>query len=298
MKNIEIDDTETKQIMPDDETPNLKDNCHYLGSIDVCVASMLTAYSILIQLYLTEINAYITNITPNLKRHVIICGVETFKNVFSTTMLYTRNLMVTCQTTRHAMSLFFEFISQITNGQFNHIQLSIRDIVLFVYKQTLFKMNDQIKLAHITTSQDKEYHSCLIKYTSIVNTFITHFLPDVIDDNQLCVIGDYIELVNKYLSKLVIMDLSEKSVLISDIHELINNLLDFKMNEVTFFDVLIRILVFYKHKLRHGDMLNEISFRINKNCARIKNIEHLTNDIMYYNEDVDAFVRDLTKLTF
>ena len=125
------------------DVPDLKDPSIYYDDNQYALVTILSGFSIMLQTYLSDIAPHIENVAPNLKHNVVLCGIDMVKNVFNEVSLYTRNVLTACQLTRHAMSLYFEFVSQITDGQFKHIQLSVRDTMMFVYKQTIFKLHDE-----------------------------------------------------------------------------------------------------------------------------------------------------------
>ena len=77
---------------------------------------------------------------------IIQRGLETLKHCFKMIYMYTRNLELTLQQCRKAYVFYVEFIGQIGDDTNSYLQLSSKDAILFVYKKTIFEIdNDYIK---------------------------------------------------------------------------------------------------------------------------------------------------------
>lgn len=69
-------------------------------------------------------------------------GLETISHVFNNILLYTNNVDLTFYYCQKAYLYFVEFISQIDNVNHSFLQLNGKDASLFVYKKTIFEINN------------------------------------------------------------------------------------------------------------------------------------------------------------
>lgn len=115
-------------------------------------------------------------------RHIVTQGIKTIHYVYYILILYTKNIELTTYHTQKAVQYYVEFISQIGEGNNNYISLTSKDAVLFVYKKTIFEINqdyrneridkeseDTTKIVTLLTSFIQFYNSLLI-YTVEKNT--------------------------------------------------------------------------------------------------------------------------------
>ena len=75
----------------------------------------------------------------------LIQGVTTLTHVFKILLLFTRNLGLTAHHTQRAGYYYAEFIGQMGEDGRGFLQLNARDAALFVYKKTVFEINDQCR---------------------------------------------------------------------------------------------------------------------------------------------------------
>jgi len=85
---------------------------------------------------------------------VIQRGLETLKHCFKHILLYTRNLDLTIFNCKKALYYYVEFIGQIADDSHSYLQLNSKDATLFVYKKTIFDINnDHRKVFHMTDEE-------------------------------------------------------------------------------------------------------------------------------------------------
>ena len=72
-------------------------------------------------------------------------GFETVIHVFQNVLFYTKNLELTKYHSHKAIFFFIEFTEQITDEQNSFLQLSSKDASMFVYKKTIFEINNEYK---------------------------------------------------------------------------------------------------------------------------------------------------------
>jgi len=101
--------------------------------------------------YTAIINEFILQYSENIKikkleyyNYVFNKGVETLCHVFKTILLYTKNLNITHIQCQKAVYYYIEFICQIGDSSHSFLQLNSKDATLFVYKKTIFEINNEI----------------------------------------------------------------------------------------------------------------------------------------------------------
>lgn len=113
------------------------------------------------------------------KKHFIFIferGIETLSHVFTMIFYYTKNLELTVYHTQKAYYFYIEFIEQISDDNITFLQLSSRDAVIFVYKKTIYDLNnDHKKMMPQPSPEETQLINITNSYMNIY-TKITHFL--------------------------------------------------------------------------------------------------------------------------
>ena len=136
-KKYIINENENKNVLYDvtNYKPNINDNSVYI----------LDKYTnILIDFY----NLFKEKIKTKQKEFFIFLferGLDTIIHVFLTILFYTKNVELTYYHSQKAYYFYIEFIEQISNDNVSFLQLSSRDAVLFVYKKTIYEINNDYK---------------------------------------------------------------------------------------------------------------------------------------------------------
>jgi hypothetical protein len=136
----------------------------------------------------------------NFSRFIITRGLDTIINVFNHILFYTKNIDVTYFHCQKAFYFYVEFVGQISQDEKMFLQLSSRDASTYVYKKTIFEINNE-------TRKNNEYIS---DYTRL----------------KLDIINSYIELYKTLLLKLINNDFlnAEKIISIESIYVKLYNL--------------------------------------------------------------------------
>ena len=82
-------------------------------------------------------------------------GIETLIHIFSMIFYYTKNLELTFYHTQKAYYFYIEFIEQISDDNITFLQLSSRDALMFVYKKTIFEINNDHKKSGIYLTNEE-----------------------------------------------------------------------------------------------------------------------------------------------
>lgn len=106
-------------------------------------------------------------------------GIETLIHVFSVIFYFTKNLELTFYHSQKAYYFYIEFIEQISDDTVTFLQLSSRDAIMFVYKKTIFELNNECKkkIQEPTNEEKKLFemmNSYMQTYKKIILFIINH----------------------------------------------------------------------------------------------------------------------------
>ena len=152
----------------------------------------------------------------NFSRFIITRGLSTIINVFNYILLYTKNLDVTYFHCQKAFYFYVEFVGQISEDEKIFLQLTSRDATTYVYKKTIFEINNELRKNNEDISD----------YTRL----------------KLNIINSYLELYEKILLKLINEDFTnlEKLNSIQNIYKKLN-ILNNKSNIKILLDIIGRL---------------------------------------------------------
>ena len=134
-------------------TNNLSDTSHYIlyntsnykAVIKNSVSEILKKFVEVIIEYMRFISEKIMMKNKPYYRFIFERGIETLMHVFSFIFYYTKNLELTFYHTQKAYYFYIEFIEQISDDNVTFLQLSSRDAILFVYRKTIYELNNEYK---------------------------------------------------------------------------------------------------------------------------------------------------------
>jgi hypothetical protein len=107
-------------------------------------------------------------------------GIETFSHVFKILLLYTKNLELTSYHCKKAFFYYIEFIGQIGDDTHTYLQLNSKDAALFVYKKTIFDIdNDYKKNFHISKEEEN-----IIRLVSLSIEFYNNYVLFFMNENH------------------------------------------------------------------------------------------------------------------
>ena len=132
---------------------------------------ILQEYTILLNEYLIHIIKHLV-IKDNIHYlFVINRGFDLFKNIFIILLHYTKNLELVVHHLRKSYLYYTEFIGQVGEDSNSFLQLNSKDACLFVYKKTIYEINEDFKKKHELNDKEKKvffnlkekiYINCLI----------------------------------------------------------------------------------------------------------------------------------------
>jgi len=148
---------------------------NYKSELSIGYAPILMKYIALINEYMFQCEENIVTRKTEYYRYILKNGLNTLNHIFNIILLFTNNIDLTYFHCQKAYYYYVEFISQISDDNHSFLQLNSIDATLFVYKKTLFEINNEYK---------KEFSSNNNKIIDNINLFIrlyTKLIYTIID---------------------------------------------------------------------------------------------------------------------
>lgn len=155
-------------------------------------------------------NVYIKNKSYN--RYIINKGVETFSHIFKMLLLYTMNLELTYYHCQKSLFYYIEFIGQITGENHQFLQLTLKDSALFVFKKTIFDINNDYRNSFSIKEKDNLKMEVIVNLIKIYNGLLCllierHQFPS---DNQASLLKELSTNVQKIANNIVNLFINKK----------------------------------------------------------------------------------------
>jgi hypothetical protein len=135
--------------------------------------------------YIELINEYMLYVVENMiiqddayLLFLIQRGVETIMHCFKFLLMYTKNLELTIYQCKKALYYYIEFIGQISDVSLHHsyLQLNSKDATLFVYKKTIYDINNIYRKNFIQSNNDKQFLNSISNIIVLFNATLFHLL--------------------------------------------------------------------------------------------------------------------------
>ena len=224
------------------------------------------------------INEYLFHITENIiiqnRQYyifILLRGLSTIKHIFNTMLLYTKNLDLTIYHTKKAYLFYVEFIGQIGEENNSYLQLNSKDATLFVYKKTIFEINNEYRKQFILNKDEKERFKLFDIFSKlVVEMFETVVYNENFKGETRMSYMMYIQkMTNKAVNKIIIMDKNVKDKIdICEKYLYYKNLLQNKcinIDECLFFN--LSNLFLKKIQNNRDTSINDINKKMyHKNC--------------------------------
>ena len=129
--------------------------------------------------YMTIINEYLKHCLDNIfiqniqyYTYIIKRGIITLNHVFKILLIYTKNLDMIYYNCQKSYIYYIEFIGQIGDDNHSFLQLNSKDASLFVYKKTIFDINNDIRKDFVNDSTSNKLISDIDLFTKIYNNIL------------------------------------------------------------------------------------------------------------------------------
>lgn len=234
--------------------------------------------------YVAIINEYISQFTENIKIknisyyiYVLNKGIETLCHVFKTILLYSKNLKITYIQCQKAVYYYIEFMCQIGETSHSFLQLNSKDATLFVYKKTIFEINNEIIKEFTAIIGTCSILTNIEGLTDIYNKAIIHITNNSLTNKSIT----NNNIINKtLLLKEILCNTTELSKYLLNLHiDCTEEMYENKVKTVELFSHIMYSLKQYSTKL-----MVEFSKQLSKPNINIKFITRRINSITYLDE--------------
>ena len=134
--------------------------------------TIFTKYMTIINEYLKQAldSIYIQNTQYYI--YIIKKGIKTLNHVFKLLLIYTKNLDIVYYNCKKSYIYYIEFIGQIGDNNHSFLQLNPNDACLFVYKKTIFDINNDIRKNLINNENSIKLISEIELFIKIYNNIL------------------------------------------------------------------------------------------------------------------------------
>lgn len=162
--------------MAEDNVNSLKDS-PFNKELNRSILEIMEKYATLVCEYIAFISDK-KNISH--KKHfpyLLERGLDTITHVFVMILFYTKNLELTYYHSQKSFYFYVEFIEQILDVQHTFLHLSSRDASIFVYKKTIYEINQECRKETENSPHDDEQFKKINAYTQIYKEIPIKVLP-------------------------------------------------------------------------------------------------------------------------
>jgi hypothetical protein len=180
---------------------------NYKPFISNSVSEILNSFVSIITEYMRFISEKVVIRDRPYFKFIFERGIETLIHIFTFIFYYTKNLELTFYHTQKAYYFYVEFIEQMSDDTITFLKLGSRDAILFVYKKTIFDINNEYKKNIKDLTPDETSILCITdSYIQIYKTIIQFIInnANINYDTKIEYINNccnYIQGINDTLTK-------------------------------------------------------------------------------------------------
>lgn len=161
---------------------SITNNDNYKQNINYNLENILEKYLSILTEYFKHLEENHFNIYNRYYKYIIINGVNCINNIFKILLLYTNNIELVLYHTQKSFIYYIEFITQIGDENNNFLQLNSKDATLFVYKKTIFEINNEIRKDFSIKKDNREILDNINNYILLSKKVIDDFI-NINDEN-------------------------------------------------------------------------------------------------------------------
>lgn len=193
-------------------------------------------HSTIFNKYLLSINEYLKHFLDNIYiqntnyyTYVLKRGILTLNHVFKFLLIYTKNIDIVYYNCQKAYIYYVEFIGQISDDNHSFLQLNSKDAALFVYKKTIFEINNDIRKDYIADDITNKLICKIDILIKIYNIIINNLIDNNTTINVIKIVNIELNNITQKILKLSMEQSNNKiqAILIFVTYFNKSNLLDF-----------------------------------------------------------------------
>ena len=157
---------------------NLENVENYKSSIDVSENVLFLKYVGLIHELIECCSESLTIKNKNYLKYIMIKGIQNTLYIYTFLLLYTNNIDLSIYHTQKSILYYIEFVGQIGEDSHNLLKLNTQDATLFIYKKTIFEVNNEHRKNFVESEDTKYKIELLERYTDIYNKLVIHMIDN------------------------------------------------------------------------------------------------------------------------
>jgi hypothetical protein len=257
--------------MNKDNIYSLQNIENYRNTLDSDISNIVKKYSQLIIEYFKFIKENIKITKSKFLNFIIIRGLDTITNVFLYILYFTKNTELTYFHCQKSYYFYIEFVGQISEEEKTFLQLTTRDATIYVYKKTIYEINNELKKINDVMTNDFREKLDIIKI--YINLYQIYLLKMINSDDTSMLNIEYLLKIYDKLNN--ITNKTKLIILEGVIEKLYNKINDDKL----FFDVNYLLI---KKFLKNQEIL--------KNSLKKINSEEFDNKLLETPEKVVSWI--------
>ena len=155
---------------------------NYKCVFNYSTTEICSKYFTLLSEYLIQCVETIFMENKNYYKYIICKGINTISHVFKMMLLYTKNLELTYFHCQRSFYYYVEFIGQIGDDNHSFLQLNSKDAALFVYKKTIFDINNEYRREFISETNSNIIMNNIDVIIEIYNSCFSDVIMDLSDE--------------------------------------------------------------------------------------------------------------------
>ena len=198
--------------------------------------------------YVTLINDFLNYACNNLNtdnseilKHNIQKGIQALTHIFKIILIRSDDINHTIDITQKCFFYYVEFVTQISNSN-DHIQLSLNDAIIFLYKKSIFQYDDNENTDHsinFSNNTSYKFSSDLQKLIEVHNELLYYYI-NVFEHHNYS-FNDFTKNIYLFTENIITVDTVNN---INSIHYFIRY---FKFNKINFTVIINLLTSFIKH---------------------------------------------------
>ena len=162
--------------MAEDSLNSLKESS-FNKELNQSVPEIMEKYVSLVVEYTTFIRDKTNILYKKHYPYILARGLDTITHVFIMILFYTKNIELTYYHSQKSFYYYVEFIEQILDVQHTFLHLSSRDASIFVYKKTIYEINQEHRKETENNAEDDERFKKINAYAQIYKEVPIEILP-------------------------------------------------------------------------------------------------------------------------
>ena len=240
--------------------------------------------------YVTLINDFLNYACNNLNtdntevlKHNIQKGIQALTHIFKIILIRSDDINHTIDITQKCFFYYVEFVTQITNSN-DHIQLSLNDAIIFLYKKSIFQYDDKENAENsFDFSNNTSYiiSSDLQKLIEVHNELVYYYIN--VFENHNYSFNDFTKSIYLFTENIITVHT------INNINGIHNFIKYFKFNKINFTIIINLLTVFIKHI--NGKYVNSDS--IFTKLIKLNIMKNIVDDEKYNNKITHKLITSL-----